>query len=111
MKLFYLRIGRFVKDLCFRCIFDFAIIGSARIIKHPEYEDYMLVLHEVIVNENDYEEDQDSGKLVPPSCVICQSGMDKIATKLQCGHMYHSECILAWFKHTVTCPTCREITH
>lgn len=43
------------------------------------------------------------------NCVICMSQFDKgdkIITIL-CCHLYHSECILNWFKTKNTCPICK----
>ncbi|ELU07139.1 hypothetical protein CAPTEDRAFT_215502, partial [Capitella teleta] len=44
------------------------------------------------------------------SCLICteqfNSHRDVAAT--QCGHVFHQECLLNWFRQSPTCPQCRE---
>ena len=47
------------------------------------------------------------------SCAICiedfqdsEDESDK-RTALPCGHVFHAECLKAWFKTSRTCPTCR----
>eukprot|EP00747_Dinoflagellata_sp_TGD_P166043 gnl/TRDRNA2_/TRDRNA2_188233_c0_seq1.p1 gnl/TRDRNA2_/TRDRNA2_188233_c0~~gnl/TRDRNA2_/TRDRNA2_188233_c0_seq1.p1 ORF type:complete len:223 (+),score=8.78 gnl/TRDRNA2_/TRDRNA2_188233_c0_seq1:85-753(+) len=45
-------------------------------------------------------------------CVICLGDIEGIGRKLQCGHAFHSECILDWWTHVprtvLECPTCRQ---
>lgn len=48
-----------------------------------------------------------------PHCSICfdnYNGNSSLAA-MRCGHVYHRNCLLQWFKHRQTCPTCnyREI--
>lgn len=42
-------------------------------------------------------------------CAICLDNF-KVGTKVvrmkACGHMYHKECILEWFRKKYSCPTC-----
>ena len=41
-------------------------------------------------------------------CIICLENMktgDKIKI-LECGHIYHNECINDWFKRKKECPVC-----
>lgn len=43
------------------------------------------------------------------NCVICMTQYekdDKILT-IPCCHLYHTECILDWFKTKNTCPICK----
>ncbi|XP_024970290.1 E3 ubiquitin-protein ligase CIP8 [Cynara cardunculus var. scolymus] len=44
-------------------------------------------------------------------CAICKDRVfnneEKIAKKLQCGHMYHGDCIVPWLGSRNTCPVCR----
>lgn len=43
-------------------------------------------------------------------CAICiESLWGKYATTLQCGHLFHMECIKLWLEKTATCPTCRFV--
>ncbi len=51
------------------------------------------------------------------NCAICQDSIGernsvpswKTGVKIkQCGHVYHLECILAWFRENVRCPVCRH---
>lgn len=43
-------------------------------------------------------------------CAICYEkfGNGETAKQLQCNHLYHSHCILSWFSHNISCPTCRH---
>jgi E3 ubiquitin-protein ligase SHPRH len=40
-------------------------------------------------------------------CVICQSTFEQ-GTLTVCGHVYCRECILLWWNHHRTCPTCKK---
>ena len=44
-------------------------------------------------------------------CIICLNNLEKNdnATLLKCGHVYHTQCIYAWFERKKTCPICDEI--
>ena len=49
-------------------------------------------------------------------CVICLCDFDKDekVSKLQCGHIFHKECILFWLNKgpsIPTCPMCRQRLH
>ena len=61
-------------------------------------DDYKGYLNEIKI-ENDQ------------SCVICCENYfeNNIGFKLKCGHVYHKECINAWFKNCGTCPICRHV--
>ena len=50
------------------------------------------------------------GNLEFPNCAICCSNisLNQKAIILECGHMYHSDCINTWFKTHNTCPICRR---
>ena len=43
------------------------------------------------------------------NCAICQESIlvDGIQLR-QCHHVYHRECIMAWFQRNVRCPVCRH---
>lgn len=48
-----------------------------------------------------------------PHCSICfenYNGNSALAA-MRCGHVYHRNCLLQWFKHRQTCPICnfREV--
>ncbi|XP_053408579.1 E3 ubiquitin-protein ligase TTC3-like [Mercenaria mercenaria] len=44
-------------------------------------------------------------------CVICHEEMDpKSIVTLECGHLFHDECIRKWFQEQSTCPNCRVHT-
>lgn len=50
---------------------------------------------------------------VDPSeeCAVCLAEMGatvETVLKLPCGHMFHSECLRAWFERQPTCPMCRH---
>ena len=42
-------------------------------------------------------------------CVVCLDNFSKkeSVTKLQCGHVFHRECILSWMAVQMKCPMCR----
>jgi hypothetical protein len=47
-----------------------------------------------------------------PECPICQeedsgSGQKK-GYRLQCGHVFHIDCLTPWLQRTNTCPSCRQ---
>lgn len=45
-------------------------------------------------------------------CVICLGDINGKGRKLQCGHCFHSECIMRWWTYTpratLECPTCKQ---
>ena len=42
-----------------------------------------------------------------PQCPVCLCGIEDDATKMPCGHMYHSTCLTKWLRSHNTCPVCR----
>lgn len=49
--------------------------------------------------------------LIEDNCAICQDAMERgaqIRKINHCGHIFHKECIDAWFDRNVHCPTCRH---
>ncbi len=48
------------------------------------------------------------------NCVICLEKFDEHVSndeqivKLGCDHVYHKKCVVAWFKSSNQCPTCRK---
>ncbi|XP_071710039.1 E3 ubiquitin-protein ligase CIP8-like [Rutidosis leptorrhynchoides] len=44
-------------------------------------------------------------------CAVCKDSVfnneGKIVKQLECGHMYHGECIVPWLDERNTCPVCR----
>ena len=48
-------------------------------------------------------------------CSICLEQVRSLNSaqtkKLKCGHAFHMECILNWFKNSDACPTCRSSQH
>lgn len=54
------------------------------------------------------EPQQDLSEVV---CSICYSPFEneeKVIYVPKCHHLYHSECILDWFRSHGTCPNCRQ---
>lgn len=45
-------------------------------------------------------------------CTICLETfeLDQIITILECGHYYHSDCLLPWLSKNDNCPQCRSKT-
>ena len=42
-------------------------------------------------------------------CPICQENLTTEIHSLECGHKFHSECIISWFRSgSNTCPCCRD---
>lgn len=41
-------------------------------------------------------------------CIICRDILYEGARKLPCGHVFHIDCLKAWFVQQQTCPTCRS---
>ena len=43
-------------------------------------------------------------------CAICKEECDKNITLPECGHAFHQECIITWFRvGNKSCPVCRDI--
>ena len=44
------------------------------------------------------------------NCVICMETIDinEQCKKLECGHIFHSECINTWLNRVLECPVCRK---
>ncbi len=42
-------------------------------------------------------------------CIICRDEMTSPPStkKLPCNHIFHKNCLRAWFQRQQTCPTCR----
>lgn len=41
-------------------------------------------------------------------CPICRENFELNSHKLTCGHTYHANCIIEWFRNSPTCPMCRS---
>ena len=41
------------------------------------------------------------------SCIICRDKLTGTSKVLQCGHIFHSDCLKSWAVVQQTCPTCR----
>jgi len=43
-------------------------------------------------------------------CTACNDEFDVVrdVSSLQCGHIFHADCIQAWFNHSMTCPQCYQ---
>jgi SUMO ligase MMS21 Smc5/6 complex component len=50
----------------------------------------------------------DSKFIFKDVCPICLSNKDKNIIKLDCGHLFHMECIDNWLDVQQTCPICRR---
>jgi hypothetical protein len=40
-------------------------------------------------------------------CAICWERMDDEVARLECGHEFHLDCLLEWWKRDESCPYCR----
>lgn len=51
-------------------------------------------------------------KHLKQTCSICMESVSSLNTstnkRLQCGHAFHTRCILRWFAASDDCPTCRH---
>jgi len=58
-----------------------------------------------VVTELDKKEVSETGC----QCCVCQDGLvvGEVASRLPCGHEFHSDCIATWLKVQQTCPVCR----
>ncbi|KAK9075055.1 hypothetical protein SSX86_003374 [Deinandra increscens subsp. villosa] len=74
--------------------------GSGRRGPPPAAKSAVENLHTVEVKPTDIE-----------TCAVCKDKVfnneGRIAKQLECGHMYHSECIIPWLDSRNTCPVCR----
>jgi len=45
------------------------------------------------------------------NCIVCMCEIEENeeCKKLECGHIFHSDCIDNWLKRTLECPMCRNI--
>ena len=43
-------------------------------------------------------------------CIICFTPFyrNELISELHCGHVYHSECLIEYFKRNNKCPVCRQ---
>ena len=58
---------------------------------------YFITLEKFKMNNNiDFQE----------VCSICHDNLSDDLVKLPCGHIFHSDCILEWFKKKNNCPYC-----
>lgn len=44
---------------------------------------------------------------VSNTCAICIDDVSE-APGLECGHLFHKDCLAEWFKKSRTCPVCRH---
>ncbi|CAG9310637.1 unnamed protein product [Blepharisma stoltei] len=49
-------------------------------------------------------------ELIGKECMICMEFFEKgkEANRLQCGHLFHSECLVPWLRMKNSCPTCKR---
>ena len=54
------------------------------------------------------EQDVEAGK-AEPTCYVCLTDLEmgQKVVKLDCGHLYHVDCICGWTKRVAVCPACR----
>mmetsp|Transcript_77921 Transcript_77921/g.210708 ORF Transcript_77921/g.210708 Transcript_77921/m.210708 type:complete len:216 (-) Transcript_77921:184-831(-) len=42
-------------------------------------------------------------------CTVCREALlSEVIAQLPCGHVFHQACVLSWFRHSSSCPTCRS---
>lgn len=95
-------------------------VGQNGNAQTPASKNAIKKLKSVKIRKEDYEEDETTGEMVPPSWTICTDEMidksdnsnnknpfNKIK-KLPCDHMFHKKCIVKWLKIHNACPICRK---
>lgn len=45
------------------------------------------------------------------NCPICTEPLENDVTTLECGHAFHTKCIIRWFRrgNSAACPMCRDL--
>ncbi|KAH8064160.1 ubiquitin-protein transferase [Aureococcus anophagefferens] len=76
---------------------------SASIAAPPIAERALGELPLVKITEEDLIQDGND------ECCVCldPQRVGDVATKLPCGHLYHSDCVVSWLRRHGTCPNCR----
>ena len=41
-------------------------------------------------------------------CSICLDEKNESVVKLNCGHLYHKDCVKDWLRRELSCPVCRS---
>lgn len=64
---------------------------------------------EICSNEKEYIDEHINVNIccMEKECCICTNKIRE-GYKLECGHIFHNECIKKWIKISNTCPTCRK---
>lgn len=73
-----------------------------------KYETLATLCH--VKQADDLNTSQGSSNDSGVGCSICYipfTGDNKVVALPKCEHLYHTECILSWFKTRTTCPICR----
>ena len=76
--------------------------------KPPVAKEAIERLTKFKMNEK-YCKKNDKGVMEQPTCSVCLSdiNMEEETILVPCGHLFHCQCILDWFKQNNTCPVCR----
>ena len=77
-------------------------------IRPPVSEEAIEKLVKFKLSEK-YCKKNEKGEFEQPTCSVClfDIKMEEETILVPCGHLYHSPCILDWFKQNNTCPVCR----
>lgn len=72
------------------------------------YDDDVMIASNIVNGLPTVIISEDSGDAL--RCVICYESMSigESPKQLPCKHLYHSDCILEWFKVQISCPICRD---
>ena len=95
-----------------RIIFIRTVYYNNENINRPATPEALSKLKRFKMNE-EHTKKKDNGEIEYPSCTIClmEVAKDEDTILVPCGHMYHEECIIKWFKLNNKCPVCRfELT-
>ena len=59
-------------------------------------------------NKNKYIEYNLKKEIINSECIIClqEISLYENVILIDCGHMYHKNCLLEWFKKRKNCPIC-----
>ena len=80
-------------------------------ISKLEHVNYKTTKEGRRVLDGEQENLQEGGEDSEVMCSICYSNFntsEKVIYIPSCNHVFHPECILAWFKTHTTCPMCRQ---
>ena len=97
--------GNFANELL--RILHINIAEARRRKRHPISKENLDKLKRFEMNEKYCKVENDKSEV--PNCCICldEISLGSKTVLLPCGHLFHDDCIVTWFKNNNTCPICR----